>query len=610
MLIKPLFIELKNINLKLMQKKTKDARKPTNSHEDLPIKLMLKLLSLWFLCLISFVAILLFATNQFTTAIDNTDFGKSDLFGYLIFFSFLLGVAAFLTMAHILIKYFANAFKKRLPFILKYLILLFVLPIPLFLYTVKQCKKIFSKTERKIYSLRILGLVIILMTILSIWGGGYFVAVVLSASQLGYTNELIPIAGTGSMYPTFPKGQTKTLQEQGNEIVATQGMFPYPNGLVLFGKRLFGHEIGRGDIVVVENNTINEYNKKLLGESSGWVKRVIGISGDTVELKDGIVYLNNERLKEQYTAKPHSTFGQMFLRDCAKVVVPQDSVFIMGDNRKGSGDSREIGFVSLNDIRYVLPFHTQTGVTDKNWRDTSRDFDESSKIRLEKTKYLELLNLAREKAGAKPLKYQTKLEKSAFNRGEVILKFDDLSYEATRSGYTQLRAFNDVGYYNITYGEIPTLGYYEADEITEYQFEFPKTKEFLLNKDFQEIGIAEVEGTINGCPAQVIVQHFAGYVPPNYSTQDIESWKSNLGSLRGIQSGWAEVKSWGSFYERNKKDVNRINEIIAIRIANISTIVEKMEKNQWLSQKELDYTYQDKSLYEEQEAIATRLNSQ
>ena len=59
----------------------------------------------------------------------------------------------------------------------------------------------------------------------------------------------------------------------------------------------------------------------------------------------------------------------------------------------------------------------------------------------------------------------------------------------------------------------------------ENQFEFPNTKKFLLESDYQEIGIAEVEGMINGCPAQVIVQHFAGYKPPNYSQLVISSWK-------------------------------------------------------------------------------------
>lgn len=336
---------------------------------------------------------------------------------------------------------------------------------------------------------------------------------------------------------------------------------------------------------------------------------MIGIPGDTIELRDGAIYLNGEPQKEPYIAKPRSTFGEKFLNECQKVEVPQGHVFAMGDNRKGSADSREIGFVPISDIYYVLPFASQKGTLDKNWHDTTNDLEGSSKIKLDKEKYLELLNEKRNEFGAKPLKYQPKLEKSAFKRGEVILKYDDFSYEATRSGYTQLRAMNDIGYSNITYGEVPISGYYEAEELIENQFEFPESKKFFTDKNFQEVGIAEIEGTLNGCPTQVIVQHIAGYVPPNYTKEHIEGWRKTLADLRGVQSGWQELKEYSS-YQKNKTDVDRINELISIRIANIEAIVRRMEANQWLSKQELDDTYQDENLYKEMDAIATRLNSQ
>jgi signal peptidase I len=579
--------------------------------EELQIKLIFKLFLLWFLCLIALTGAMFFAANQFGATTGDKAVSGPSVFGFMFFAAFLLGTAAFFSAIHKLNKQLIKLLGQKLPFPARYLISIVILPILLFLYILIQLKKLFSlKLRTRSHILRIFGLGLIFSIISPIWLGGYFIAVILGANQLGYIDHPISIAGTGSMYPTFPKGQTKTPEEQGEEVVATQGMFPYPSGLVIFGKRFFGHEIGRGDIVVVENNKIREWTQALTGNPSGWVKRVIGISRDTIELRNGIVYLNNERLKEQYIARPRSTFGQMFLKDCTRVTVPQGSVFIMGDNRRGSGDSREIGFVALGDIKYVLPLNAQKGSLDKAWRDTSRDFDEASKIKLNKEKYLELLNEKRKEAGAKQLKYQPKLEKSAFKRGEVILKFDDFSFEATRSGYTMTKAMRDANYSNIVYGESLTQGYYDAEELINNQFQFPESKKFLTEKNYQDIGIAEVEGEINGCPAQVIVQHFAGYVPPNYSKQEIDAWKSNLSRLREIQPGWAEVKNWGGFYERNKKDVDRINEIISIRIANISAIVEKMERNQWLSQRELDYANQDQSLHNEQVEIADRLNSQ
>ena len=80
------------------------------------------------------------------------------------------------------------------------------------------------------------------------------------------------------------------------------------------------------------------------------------------------------------------------LKECQVVTVPKDEIFAMGDNRKGSADSREIGFAPIKDIDYVLPLSKQKGVLDKNWRDTSKDLDASSKVRLDKTRYVELLN--------------------------------------------------------------------------------------------------------------------------------------------------------------------------------------------------------------------------
>lgn len=446
--------------------------------------------------------------------------------------------------------------------------------------------------------------------IFPVWAVVYLIIALIIVEVIGYNPHPIPIAGTGSMYPTFPKGigtDPKTLAKQ---TVGMPGMIPYPNGIYLFGKRFFNYQIGRGDIVVIENEKIREMTKAIYGSPSGWVKRIIALAGDTIELRGGIVYLNGKPLKEPYTAKPRSTFGEAFLQECQKAVVPPNHVFVMGDNRKGSGDSRKIGFIEVSAIHYVLPLKDQQGELKKYWRDTTKDFEESSKIKLDKENYLRLLNEKRKEAGVRPLKYQPKLELSASKRGEAIIKFNDLSFEATRSGYTMERAMNDANYYNIVWGEAPTQGYFEAEELIDNRFVFPESKKFLLNKDFQEIGIAEVEGEINNCPTKVVVQHFAGYVPPNYSKELIDSWKTALERLKEVQPGWARIKEYKEFYEKNKADADRINEIISIRIANISQIVARMEANQWLTNEEKKMMEQDEVLFDEQQKLAEKLNNQ
>lgn len=73
------------------------------------------------------------------------------------------------------------------------------------------------------------------------------------------------------------------------------------------------------------------------------IKRVVGVAGDTVEIKNGGVYINGQRLNEPYLGA--STAGAM-----AAQVVPEEHVFVLGDNRGASNDSRYFGMVPFEDI--------------------------------------------------------------------------------------------------------------------------------------------------------------------------------------------------------------------------------------------------------------------
>ncbi len=94
------------------------------------------------------------------------------------------------------------------------------------------------------------------------------------------------------------------------------------------------HSPERGDIVVLR---APGYGQEML------IKRVIGLPGDQIRVQDGEVYVNNVPLDEPYLKS--STRGQV-----SQTLVPEDSVFVMGDNRNNSNDSRAFGPVLFEDI--------------------------------------------------------------------------------------------------------------------------------------------------------------------------------------------------------------------------------------------------------------------
>ena len=425
---------------------------------------------------------------------------------------------------------------------------------------------------------KVLGSLLVVLIMLPMWGVGVLGVGAMGALGSGVIPQPREIKGN-SMLPTLRDG----------EIINFKSKF----GLISL---LYGH-LKRGDIIVFfEENKNVEY-----------VKRIVGIPGDTLEIRSGYVFVNSEPLQENYIDSPRSTFGSEFLRDCQKIEIPEGEYFVLGDNRKRSEDSRMIGLISEESVHAFLPLSSQRKFEDRWHADfTVEDFEQPT---LNQEKYYDLLNKKREENGLKALKSNEKLETSTKKRAEMMIESNDISYEAEKSNYGMERAVGDAGYYNVIKGEIFTVGYYNEEELLDHFLEFPDIKEFLYHREYQETGITAVVGEIDGCPTQIIVQHFGGYVPPNYKKEDIENWREVLNRLREIQPSWERLKIDSKFYQENKEDVDKITSVISQRIVNIDAIVRRMDANQWLTEEEKRYTVNDKALYEQQESLATKINA-
>ena len=158
------------------------------------------------------------------------------------------------------------------------------------------------------------------------------------------------------MVPTFTQNDRLIL----NRLTRTMKKMPERGDIITFeapsnnAEELTAEE-AKNPIAKYENEPTNwwdsfVYHVLEIGKDS-YIKRVIAIPEDHVELKDGEVYLNGEKLDEPYLSDDVITNSAGALKD---FIVPENCVFAMGDNREYSKDCRAFGCIPLDKIESTV----------------------------------------------------------------------------------------------------------------------------------------------------------------------------------------------------------------------------------------------------------------
>lgn len=158
-----------------------------------------------------------------------------------------------------------------------------------------------------------------------------------------------------SMYPTLQSGQRLIL----NRLVRTTKQMPERGDIITFqapsDKSISYNEFDSNNVIAsYDDDPTNWFNKFVfyfleIGKES-YIKRVIGLPGEHIQINDGKVYINNEELDEPYLQENVTTNIKPESQPYYDLIVPDNCVFVMGDNRDYSTDSRAFGCIPLEKI--------------------------------------------------------------------------------------------------------------------------------------------------------------------------------------------------------------------------------------------------------------------
>jgi signal peptidase I len=176
---------------------------------------------------------------------------------------------------------------------------------------------------------------------------------------------LIALAVRSSVVQAFwvPSGSMLPTIQIGDHIFVNK--LAYAVRLPLVGTELYKvGKLERGEVVVFISP---------IDPSTDLIKRVIGIPGDTIEIKDKKVFVNGEPIPDAHAHFSDASISPTGHRDnMPPTQVPEGKFFVMGDNRDRSYDSRFWGFANISDIKGKATFIYWSRDTSNGWLATPR----------------------------------------------------------------------------------------------------------------------------------------------------------------------------------------------------------------------------------------------
>lgn len=182
------------------------------------------------------------------------------------------------------------------------------------------------------------------------WAYCIIIAVVL-ALLFRYYIGTPTIVKQPSMYNTLEEGQRLILSRWTRTVKVT-----YKRGDIITFEAPSQTQMSTFDVDM--NNPVAIYDYKPKGifakfsyyvlefNKTSYIKRVIGVAGDHIKIESGKVYLNGQELNEPYLRDGIKTEQKVF----TDIIVPENCVFVMGDNRPQSMDSRSFGCIPLEKV--------------------------------------------------------------------------------------------------------------------------------------------------------------------------------------------------------------------------------------------------------------------